>query len=356
MTLNYGITRRGAFRVSVGSVALRPGKESHQAMSILIDATTRIAVQTAFEGRKPFAPFHVPVYASNAVAHVTSKGADEAGTGHWYLDSLPIFGTMGEAVTTVKANAALIYADPSLASDAVIQAIDAHLPLVILVAEEVSAEDRARIRAALADSNTVLIGPGAPELVSPDGCQIGATPSYIFARGKVGILSESGALSREVALQTTALGLGQSSVVSLDPTPLSARTFIDCLKRFLDDEETEGLVLLTDGSGQLEDAIAALLATEGPSKAVVMHIGGSPTTSAPVTVPDTIHRLEVDSRESKLATLRGTGAVIVERPARIGVAIKSMLDQRDVARRGRLAASDFITVMRRVEQEIYCTP
>lgn len=326
-------------------------------MSILIDATTRIAVQTAFQGRKPFAPLHVPVYASNAVAHVTSRGADEAGTGHWYLDSLPIFGTMGEAVAAVKANAALIYADPSLASDAVIQAIDAHLPLVILVAEEVSAEDRARIRATLADSDTVLIGPGAPELVSPDGCQIGATPSYIFARGKVGILSESGALSREVALQTTALGLGQSSVVSLDPTPLSERTFIDCLKRFLDDEETEGLVLLTDGSGQLEDAIAALLATEGHGKAVVMHVGGSQTTSAaPVMVPNTIHRLEVDSRESKLATLRGTGAVIVERPARIGVAMKSMLDQRDVARRGRLAASDFITVMRRVEQEIYCTP
>lgn len=325
-------------------------------MAILIDTASRIAVQTAFNGHKPRAALQLPVYASNTVAHVTPRGADGVGTGHWFLDSLPIFTTMADAATSAKANTALIYAAPALAADAVVAAILAGLPLVILIAEDVPAEGRARIRRALADTNTVLVGPGVPELVTPEGCQIGATPSYIFVRGKIGILSESGALSREAALQTSALGLGQSSVISLDHAPLSKRTFMDCFKRFLDDEETEGVVLLADGSGQLEAAAAALRATEGRGKPVIVHIGAPQTTGETPTAADNVHRLAANVCESKVDALRRAGAIIVESPACVGLAMKSALDERHSERRVRLAAVDFFSVMRQVEQEIYCAP
>ncbi|MHA1601126.1 MAG: hypothetical protein ACTSW2_09885 [Alphaproteobacteria bacterium] len=325
-------------------------------MAILIDTTTRIAVQTAFDGDKPRAALQLPVYASNTVAHVTLRGADGVGTGHWFLDSLPIFTTIADAVSSAKANTALIYAEPALAADAVVEAVHAGLPLVVLIAEDVPAEGRAQIRQALADSDTVLVGPGVPELVTPDGCQIGATPSYIFIHGKIGILSESGALSREVALQTSALGLGQSSVISLDRAPLSERTFIDCFKRFLDDEDTEGVVLLTDGSGQFEEASAALLAAEGCGKPVIVHIGAFRAASETLTAAVNAHDLAADVRESKVDALRRAGAIIVESPAQVGLTMKSALDERKFARRERLADSDFVTVMRRVEQEVYCAP
>lgn len=307
-------------------------------MAILIDAGTRIVVQTAFEARTPRAPLKLPVYASNAVAHVTHRGAAHAGADHWFLNSLPVFTSIGEAVARAKANAALIYAAPALAAGAVLAAIDAGLSLVVLISEDIPADGRALIRDALADADTVLVGPGAPDLVTPDGCQIGATPSYIFARGRIGILSESGALAREAALQTSALGLGQSSVISLNRSPLSERTFIHCLKKFLDDDETDGIVLLTDGNGQIEKAVAAHLAAEGRSKPIVAHTG-APQAASETTVA---------------AALRSAGVTIVESPARIGVAVKSVLDGRETVRRERLAAADFVTVMRRVEQEIYC--
>jgi succinyl-CoA synthetase alpha subunit len=309
-------------------------------MAILIDVGTRIAVQTAFEGYESRSILKMPVYASNTVAHVTSRGTGYAGADHWFLNSLPIFASMGEAVARAKANAALIYAAPALAVGAVLAAIDAGVPLVVLIAEDVPAEGRALIRAALADTDTVLVGPGAPELVTPDGCQIGATPSYIFARGRIGILSESGALAREAALQTSALGLGQSSVISLNRTPLSEGAFIHCLKQFLDDGETDSIVLLTDGNGQIETAVAALLVAEGHSKPIVAHIGAPPAAT----------------EASAVAALRDAGVTIVESPARIGVAVKTALDGRDSERRVRLAASDFVTVMRQVEQEIYGAP
>jgi len=309
-------------------------------MAILIDAGTRIAVRTAFEGCESRATLKLPVFASNAIAHVTRLGAEYAGADHWFLNSLPIFASIGDAVRRTKANTALIYAAPALAADAALEAIDAGLPLVVLIAEDVPAAGRVLVRQALADADTVLIGPGAPEMVTPDGCQIGATPSYIFARGKIGILSESGALAREAALQTSALGLGQSSVISLDRAPLSERTFIHCLERFLDDDETEAVVLLTDGNGQIEEAAAAHLAVAARRKPIVAHIG------AP----------QAESEMSGVAALRGAGVTIVESPVRIGVAVKTVLDSRDSARRERLAASDFVTVMRRVEQEMYCAP
>ena len=307
-------------------------------MAILIDAETRIVVQTAFEANAPRAALKLPVYASNAVAHVTRRGAAYAGADHWFLNSLPVFASIGDAVARAKANAALIYAAPTLAAGAVLAAIDAGLSLVVLIAEDIPADGRILIRDALADADTVLVGPGASELVTPDGCQIGATPSYIFARGRIGILSESGALAREAALQTSALGLGQSSVISLNRSPLSERTFIHCLKRFLGDDETDGIVLLTDGNGQIEKAAAAHLAAEGCSKPIVAHTGA----------------LETASGAASVAALRGAGVTIVDSPARIGMAVKSVLEGRDSVRRERLAAADFVTVMRRVEQEIYC--
>ena len=323
-------------------------------MAILIDATTRIAVRTAFDGHRPRAALQLPVFASNTVAHVPSQDAGGPGTGHWFLDSLPVFPTLGEAAAAVRANAALIYASPEHAAEAVVEAIGAGFPLVVLISEDVHADGRAQIRRALAESKTVLVGPGAPELVTPDGCQIGATPSYIFVRGKIGILSGSGALSREAALQTSALGLGQSGIVSLDRAPLAERTFADCLQRFLDDGETEGIVLLTDGSGRLEETAAALLAAVGRGKPVVAHVGAPQAAPETPAVAGNVHPLAADVRESKLQALRGAGAVIVESPARIGLAMKSVLDQRESARRVRLAASDFVTVMRQVEEEMYC--
>ena len=111
-------------------------------MAILIDTESRIAVQTAFSGHTPPAALQLPVYASNTVAHVTPRGADGVGTGHWFLDSLPIFTTMADAATSAKANTALIYAEPALAADAVVEAVNAGLPLVVLIAENVPAEGR----------------------------------------------------------------------------------------------------------------------------------------------------------------------------------------------------------------------
>ncbi len=319
-------------------------------MAILIDATTRIVVRTAFNGRTPRAELALPVYATNAVAHVPSRPADGLGAGHWFLDTLPVFASIGDAVRRARANAALIFAEPALAAGAVLEATDAGVRLVVLVAEDVPAEGRALVSQALAGADTVLVGPGAAELVTPDGCQIGATPSYIFARGRIGILSESGALAREAALQTTALGLGQSSVVSLDRAPLSERTFIGCLKRFLDDEETDAVVLLTDGSGPMERAAAALLKAEGRSKPIIAHVSVRPAAAG------TEQSFVDGACASEAEVLRAAGAAIVDSPAHIGVAVKSMLDWRKSARRVRLAASDFVTVMRRVEQEIYGAP
>lgn len=288
-------------------------------MSVLVDKNTRLVVQGLTGKEGTFHTKQMVEYGTNVVGGVTpGKG----GTTH---ENIPVFNTVADSVREAGANVSVIYVPPAFAGDAIMEAADAGIPLVVCITEGIPTLDMVKVREYLSDKPTRLIGPNCPGIISPGKCKIGIMPGHIHREGRVGVVSRSGTLTYEAVGQLTALGLGQSTAIGIGGDPIVGTTHVDALALFEADKDTDGIVMIGEIGGTAEEEAAAF-AKENVSKPIVAFIAGQ--TAPPgrrMGHAGAIIAGGKGTAAEKMAALQDAGIQVVKSPADIGQAMKSAM-------------------------------
>ena len=282
-------------------------------MSVLVDKNTRLLVQGITGKTGMFHAEQSIAYGTQVVAGVTPGKA-----GTKVLDTVPVFDTVADAVEKTGANASVIFVPPPFAADAIMEAADAGVPLIVCITEGIPVADMVRAKRYLEGKPSRLIGPNCPGIITPNQCRIGIMPGYIHTPGRVGVVSRSGTLTYEAVHQLTTLGLGQTTAIGIGGDPVNGTNFVDCLELFNDDPQTEGIVMIGEIGGSAEEDGAAYIKAN-VKKPVVGFIAG--TTAPPgkrMGHAGAIISGGKGTAEAKLAALREAGVHIAETPSDIG--------------------------------------
>jgi len=292
-------------------------------MSILVDKNTKVICQGFTGSQGTFHSEQSIAYGTNFVGGVTpGKG------GQPHLD-LPVFNTVKEAIDKTGATATTIYVPPPYAGDAIIEAADTNIPLIVAITDGIPIHDMMKVKKHLEGKKTKLIGPNCPGIITPGEAKLGIMPGYVYKHGKIGIISRSGTLSYEAGKQTTDIGLGQTTVIGIGGDPINGLKFVDCLELFMKDEKTEGIILIGEIGGTAEIDAADFIKQEKNSKPIIAFIAGA--TAPPgkrMGHAGAIVSSGAETAPEKIEALRSVGVNISKSPAELGTTMFDVLNKK----------------------------